>query len=101
VSHNFARQVSGEGVTVAEWVMLRSLHGSAPIAPSALARKRGMTNGAISKLADSLLDKALIERRANPEDKRGPSLSLPPAGQRKVPILAALAEPVTSRSSPS
>lgn len=92
VSQEFARKVAGEGVTVAEWVMLRSLYGDEAVAPSALARKMGMTRGAISKLADRLLGKGLIERTSNPDDRRGHSLSLSAAGAKKVPVLAHLAD---------
>ncbi len=92
VSQGFARGVAGEGVTVAEWVMLRALYGCEAVAPSVLARKMGMTEGAISKLSDRLLDKGLIERTGNREDKRGHSLSLAAAGAKKVPILARLAD---------
>lgn len=92
VSQEFARSVAGEGVTVAEWVVLRSLYNSESVAPSALARKMGMTKGAISKLSDRLMDKGLIERTGNPEDKRGHSLSLSAAGAKKVPILANIAD---------
>ena len=38
VSQEFARKVASEDVTVAEWVMLRSLYGSDAMAPSALSR---------------------------------------------------------------
>lgn len=92
VSQEFARKVAGEGVTVAEWVMLRSLYDSDGMAPSALARKMGMSKGAISKLADRLAEKKLIERTGNPDDKRGHSLSLTAAGVKKVPALAGLAD---------
>jgi DNA-binding MarR family transcriptional regulator len=92
VSQEFARRVAGEGVTVAEWVMLRSLYDSGSVSPSALARSMGMTRGAISKLAERLLVKGLIERAGRPEDKRGHSLALSAAGARKVPQLARLAD---------
>jgi DNA-binding MarR family transcriptional regulator len=92
VSREFARKVAGEGVTVAEWVMLRSLYDSDAISPSVLAQKMGMTKGAISKLAERLLEKGLIERAGNPDDRRGHSLSLSAAGLRKVPLLAGLAD---------
>lgn len=92
VSQDFARKVAGEGVTVAEWAMLRSLYDSDAVAPSALAVKMGMTKGAISKLADRLMEKRLVERAANPGDKRGHSLSLSVVGKGKVPILARLAD---------
>jgi len=92
VSQEFARKVAAEGVTVAEWVMMRSLYDGDAVAPSVLARKMGMTKGAISKLADRLLEKGLIERAGNPDDRRGHSLSLSAEGARKLPILAALAD---------
>ena len=56
VSHAFAIKLAGVGVTVAEWVVLRELY-DAESAPSALAEQLGMTRGAISKLADRLIDK--------------------------------------------
>jgi len=92
VSQEFARRVAVEGVTVAEWVMLRALYDSDAIAPSVLARKMGMTKGAISKLADRLLSKGLVQRHGNPEDTRSHSLTLSMEGLRKVPILACLAD---------
>jgi DNA-binding MarR family transcriptional regulator len=92
VSHEFARGVATEGITVAEWSVLRSLYGAGEVAPSALARKMGMTKGAISKLADRLAEKGLIERAANPDDKRAHCLSLSVRGNEKVPVLAALAD---------
>jgi DNA-binding MarR family transcriptional regulator len=91
-SQGFARLVQAEGVTVAEWVVLRMLHGVDALAPSLLAERRRMTRGAISKLADRLLAKGLIARRDNAEDARSHSLRLTPAGRRLVPVLARLAD---------
>ncbi|MDI7774502.1 MarR family transcriptional regulator [Asticcacaulis sp. EMRT-3] len=91
VSQEFSRKVADEGVTVAEWAFMRALYQN-PASPSVLADRMGMTRGAISKLADRLLAKALIERTENPEDKRAHSLSLTAQGQLKVPVLAALAD---------
>ncbi|UEM23263.1 MarR family transcriptional regulator [Skermanella mucosa] len=92
VSQDFARKVADEGVTVAEWVFLRALHDADAMAPSVLAEKMGMTKGAISKLAERLLEKGLLSRTDNPGDKRAHSLSLTEAGRKKVPVLAALAD---------
>ncbi len=92
VSQEFARRVAGQGVTVAEWVMLRSLYGDDATTPSALADKMGMTRGAISKLADRLIEKGLVVRSGNPDDKRAHLLSLSFAGTKKVPILASIAD---------
>lgn len=92
VSHSFARKVEREGVTVAEWVFLRVLYDAGTVAPSQLASQMGMSRGAISKLADRLLDKSLVERRANPRDGRAHTLALNAAGRALVPRLAALAD---------
>lgn len=92
VSHGRARKVAQEGVTVAEWAMLRSLYGGQAYAPASLARKMGMTKGAISKLSDRLLGKGLIVRVSQPNGRRGYSLSLSPAGAKKVPVLARLVD---------
>lgn len=92
VSQEFARKVEAEGVTVAEWVFLRALYDVACVAPSRLADDLGMTRGAISKLADRLLEKRLIERAANPEDKRAHTLTLTATGRELVPRLAKLAD---------
>ena len=92
VSQSFARRVEAEGVTVAEWVFLRMLWDIDPVAPSLLAGRMGMTKGAISKLADRLIGKALVERRADPVDGRAQILSLTAAGRALVPRLADLAD---------
>jgi DNA-binding MarR family transcriptional regulator len=92
VSLGFARKLEGAGVTVAEWVVLRTLHDLDPIPPSQLAERLGMTRGAISKLADRLAAKDLVQRFADPEDGRAHRLALTPAGHALVPRLAAIAD---------
>lgn len=92
VSQEFARKVSGEDVTVAEWAFLRALYGLESTSPSVLANRMGMTKGAISKLADRLLAKGLIERTGSGDDKRVHSLGLTREGKAKVPVLASLAD---------
>lgn len=92
VSQSFARKVESAGVTVAEWVFLRVLYDVDRIAPSLLAERMGMTRGAISKLADRLLEKNLIIREANQDDKRAHVLALAPEGRALIPKLAELAD---------
>lgn len=92
VSQSFARSVEAEGVTVAEWVFLRMLYDVESIAPSQLAERMGMTKGAISKLADRLVEKDLVVREAKADSKRGQTLMLKPAARQLVPRLAALAD---------
>ena len=92
VSHAFAAKVAPRGVTVAEWVVMRSLYGKGPVAPSRLAAEIGMTRGAITKLADRLIAKSLIVRRSNREDGRSQTLALTRRGTDLVPELAELAD---------
>jgi len=92
VSHAFARKLEDEGVTVAEWVVLRALWGEVALHPSRLAEQMGMTRGAISKLAERLIAKGLVAREASPHDGRAHTLSLTDAGRALVPRLAELAD---------
>lgn len=92
VSQEFARKVLGEDVTVAEWSFMRALYDLEPTPPSVLAERMGMTKGAISKLAERLVAKGLVERAESQRDKRAHSLSLTAQGRAKIPILAALAD---------
>jgi DNA-binding MarR family transcriptional regulator len=92
VSQSFARRVEAKGVTVAEWALLRVLFDSEAAAPSKAAGRLGMTRGAVTKLADRLIGKGLLLRRADPEDGRAQTLSLTARGRRLVPDLAALAD---------
>ena len=84
VSQAFAGRLQGKGVTVAEWVAMRRLFGEGGVAP--------MTRGAITKLADRLIDKGLVVRRADPQDGRAQTLALTARGRALVPELAALAD---------
>src|ERR1700761_574401 len=92
VSQAFARKILTRDVTVAEWVMLRVLYEHDAMAPSALAERLGMTRGAISKLTDRLVDKALVTRTVDQGDRRYQALALTAAGQALVPELSALAD---------
>jgi DNA-binding MarR family transcriptional regulator len=92
VSHGFALKVEAEGVTVAEWVVLRTLLDGGAAAPSDVAQALGMTRGAISKLADRLVEKGLVLRTASESDRRFQALELSDEGRALVPVLAALAD---------
>ena len=92
VSHAFARKLEDRDVTVAEWALLRELYDARTIAPSRLAEHMGLTRGAITKLADRLIAKALVVREANPDDARAQTLAITPAGRTLIPELSALAD---------
>jgi DNA-binding MarR family transcriptional regulator len=57
-----------------------------------LAERMGMTRGAISKLAERLGEKGLVEHEANPTDRRAQVLALTQAGRAMVPALAEIAD---------
>ena len=92
VSHAFALRLAAKGVTAAEWVTMRALYGRDPIPPSRLADELGMTRGAITKLADRLIGKSLVVRKADPDDGRAQTLTLTLRGRKLLPELAALAD---------
>jgi DNA-binding MarR family transcriptional regulator len=92
VSQSFARKVEAQGVTVAEWVLMRQLLEEDSVAPSRLADRMGMTRGAISKLADRLIAKSMLARVVNPKDGRAQTLSLTSTGRALTPELARLAD---------
>ncbi len=92
VSQAFARKLAAKGVTVAEWALMRVLYDRERTSPSQLADDMGMTRGAITKLADRLVAKGLIDREASPDDGRSHTLRLTPRGADLAPGLAALAD---------
>ena len=93
VSHAFAKKVTGEGVTVAEWVVLREMLRVGPANPSDLADNLCLTRGAISKLIDRLTAKKLAKRAAaTSADRRYHTVSLTAKGAKLVPNLADLAD---------
>ena len=92
VSHAFALKLESKGVTVAEWVVLRELYEADAVAPSEIAKRTGLTRGAISKLADRLAAKNLITQAQGKGDRRYQVLRLAANGRALVPKLAALAD---------
>lgn len=92
VSHAFARKVEAEGVTVAEWVLLRAMFDAGIANPSLIAEAVGMTRGAVSKLVERLCQKNLATRSSSKGDRRYQSVELTAAAKRLVPVLARLAD---------
>jgi DNA-binding MarR family transcriptional regulator len=92
VSHAFKLKVESHGVTVAEWVVLRTLFDSDAINPSQIAGKIGLTRGAISKLVDRLATKRLVLCRTEKADRRYQTVALSASGRKLVPLLAELAD---------
>lgn len=92
VSHAFAKKVEAQGVTVAEWVLLRQMFDTGAANPSQVADSVGLTRGAVSKLVERLCRKKLAERSSSDDDRRYQTIKLTAAGKRLVPVLAELAD---------
>ena len=92
VSHAFARKVEAQGVTVAEWVLLREMLDAGATNPSQLAYMTGLTRGAVSKLIERLCQKKLAVRSSSDGDQRYQTVELTASGTRLVPVLAHLAD---------
>ena len=81
-----------QGVTVAEWVLLREMLDAGSVNPSQLADAVGLTRGAVSKLVERLSRKKLAVRSSPEGDQRYQTVELTAAGKRLVPVLAQLAD---------
>ena len=88
VSGEFARAVEARGVSVSEWVALRTLYDEPAATHAALTASLGMTKGAVSKVVSRLQDKGLVTRAAHAADARAQVLALTRAGRALVPALA-------------
>ena len=88
VSAEFERAVEARGVSVSEWVALRTLFDQAEATHAALMAALGMTKGAVSKVVSKLQDKGLVTRAAHAVDARAQVLALTPDGRALVPALA-------------
>ena len=88
VSAEFARAVEARGVSVSEWVALRTLYDEPAATHAALTASLGMTKGAVSKVVSRLQDKGLVTRASHAADARAQVLTLTRAGRALVPALA-------------
>ena len=88
VSFAFRDRIAELGVTVAEWVALRSLYNRAPCTLGELSEQMGIDLGATSRLVERLINKKLASRKASPEDRRYVTLDLSPSGRMLIPKIA-------------
>ena len=92
VSTRFRQQLEARGVTVTEWVALRTLWAGKGTSHAQLIQALGMTKGAASKVVSRLEEKGLAERRLPRGNNRDQALVLTASGRALVPQLAALAD---------
>ncbi|WP_256354445.1 MarR family winged helix-turn-helix transcriptional regulator [Variovorax sp. dw_308] len=92
VSTRFQQLLEAEGVTVTEWVALRTLWARDEASHAELIQTLGMTKGAASKVVTRLEEKGLAQRQYASESTRDQSLVLTASGRKLVPRLAGLAD---------
>ncbi|HTH49496.1 MAG TPA: MarR family transcriptional regulator [Candidatus Limnocylindria bacterium] len=91
VSHSFAGKLATRDISVAQWVVLRTLYGKGGINLNDAAEQVGVDKSSMSRMVERLVQKGLLERSEG-GDRRSVGLSLTPAGTRLVPQLARLAD---------
>ena len=72
------------GLNVTDMECLRHLFHKGIATPSELARHTGLTSGATTAMLDRLEKAGLIERRPNPDDRRGTLIAPTKSGGEKV-----------------
>lgn len=92
VSARFRSQVEARGVSVTEWVALRTLYDHPQATHAVLIDALGMTKGAASKVVTRLEGKGLARRDLAHGSARGQVIALTEAGRALVPLLAADAD---------
>jgi DNA-binding MarR family transcriptional regulator len=92
VSMRFRQLLDQEGISVAEWVALRTLLERPDASHAELIAALGVTKGAASKLISRLEDKGLAQRQHAGAGTREQTLRLTARGRASMPRLAALAD---------
>jgi DNA-binding MarR family transcriptional regulator len=92
VSMRFQKLLEDEGITVTEWVALRTLLAQDESSHAALIQALGMTKGAASKVISRLEEKGLAQRQLVDGRVREQALVLTKKGKALVPHLAMLAD---------
>lgn len=93
----FERALAGHEVSVAQWVVLRTLYRLGPTSVGQLADLVRTDQGATSRLIDRLLAKGLVSKQVSASDRRGATVSLSKAGEALIPKLAREADENDSR----
>ena len=91
VSESFATKLEKYDVSVAQWVVLRSLYDSGSINLNEAAALVGVNKSSLSRMVERLVQKNLITRITG-TDRRSLKLALTAEGKKLVPKLAKLAD---------
>src|SRR5690349_10626496 len=86
------QEVRHYGMTRAQWAVLSRLERNQGLKQSELADMLDIQPITLTRLVDRLCDNGLIERRADPDDRRAKRLFLTPAAKPLVERLDALGQ---------
>lgn len=82
------------GLTVEQWVALKTISENAPLCQKELALHIDKSQNTVKPLLDRLMAKGLISRCPDERDKRNMILSITEKGKRKIEILSPLEEEI-------
>jgi DNA-binding MarR family transcriptional regulator len=91
VSGAFAEKLAAKDISVAQWVVLRTLYDKRDVTLQQAAAEVGVDKSSLSRMAERLVRKGLLNR-AEGGDRRSVGLSLTPSAMKLVPQLAKLAD---------
>ncbi|STX29705.1 transcriptional regulator, MarR family [Legionella beliardensis] len=91
VSGSFAEKLATLHISVAQWVVLRTLFDYDSTTLNEAAHAIGVDKSSLSRMIERLVQRELV-KRAEGKDRRSVSLSLTAAGRKLVPKLAKLAD---------
>lgn len=91
VSGSFEKKLSGHDISVAQWVVLRTLFESGDVTLNEAAALVGVDKSSLSRMVERLVQRGFVNR-AEGRDRRSIGLTLTVAGKKLVPVLAKLAD---------
>lgn len=91
VSSTFAERLAARDISVAQWVVLRTLYDKRDVTLNEAAEEVGVDKSSLSRMVERLVQKGLLIR-AEGNDRRSVGLSLTPSAMKLVPQLAKLAD---------
>jgi len=91
VSSTFAERLAAKDISVAQWVVLRTLYDKRGVTLNEAAEEVGVDKSSLSRMVERLVQKGLVIR-AEGSNRRSVGLTLTPAAMKLVPQLARLAD---------
>jgi len=82
IARRFAAALAPLGLEPRDFALLRTLAGAPGLTQQAIAERMGVAPSRMVAFIDSLQSRGLVERRANPEDRRAHALHLTAEGER-------------------